>query len=610
MPSPEGVDNGPGTSFPALLAHRAATRPAAVAHLEKRLGLWRPVTWREHADDVAALAHAMHSLGIGAGDTVALMAKPCSQWLVLDLAAQSIGAVPVGVHTTAGPADLRQVLDAAAPKLLVIETEEHFDRYLEAAGSDRDGPGRPVLVSLGEELLSIERYDDLRANGAARHAADPAAWQGWLAERGPDDLAAGFVSAGTTGPPVVAVHTAASLLQAWRDMADHLGLGSRGRERVVASQSLASALGRGLAGYLPLLVESTTFLPEAEHTAIQASREARPTIVFLTPARLATFQARVDEGLSRSGLVRRAVAGAAFALRARSVPQPGRRAGVAARAAGGLGHVLACRQILDRFGLVAARVALTGGLPVADEVVRRWRSRGLRVRSVYTLAEAAVAGVQPAEGALDGGYEPLPGVEVRLTDRGEIEVRGSGVCAGFLDGGAVRPIGADGWVRTGDLGEMTGDRRVRVVDRVGHVLTVGGRQVPPAQVELVLAEQPHVRRAHVVEGRPGTLVALVELDVDVVNARLLADGRLAMPPAELAADPEVLALLAADVRAANEQLEELGLPAVEAQRIVPRTLDPEDDDVTTSTGSIRRGALETVFQHLMAELREEEVDVR
>ena len=452
--SSTGVGHAPGgegQTFPALLRNRAAADPEGTAYIEKRLGIWRPVAWRSFADEVAICAHALRSLGVVEGDGVAIMAKPCSEWFVVDLAAQSIGAVSIGLYVTTPAGELRRIVDAIEPKVLVLENDEFLDRFL---GGSREYSGGPSIVRLLGAARVGQSFADLAAEGSSKRMDDPGGWDRWVGARTGDEPVIGFVSSGTSQPARVAVHTPSGLIGAWRTVADAFGTGaSRRRQRTVADAQLAHPVGRSLAIYFPLIAGSLTYIPDTEEAMASAAVEVRPTLSYIPPARLAALQSRIDLALARSGTVRRGIVRAANRLREAAINRQqsdGSHIGLGARAMSVLGYVVACRQILDRFGMVAVQVALSGGSPVERELVHGWRVLGLPVRRIYSLAEAAVVGIEDDPGDPEGWLTTPSNVEVRV--RGE-------------RGARARRIGRMRWLlRTG----QRSSRLVCVARHRGH----------------------------------------------------------------------------------------------------------------------------------------------
>lgn len=596
------LQGGEGVTFPALLRSQASRLPAGVAFVEKRLGIWRPVTWKSFADDVAASAHGLRSLGVGEGDGVAIMAKPCSEWFIIDLAAQSIGAVSIGLYATTPAEELGRILETTAPSVLVLEDEEHVDYVVQGLGR---GTGSPAVVYLSGSNNAARSFADLKAEGHAERAKDPGSWDRWVESRRSDEPLIGVLSSGTTQAPRVAVHTSGGIIDSLRYTVGAAGLGESGRrERVVADAPLAHPVGRSLAIYLPLIIGSLTYVPDTEQAAASAAIEVRPTVAYVSPVRLAALGSRISAALGRSGWFRRSAVNAACRLRARAMEQRsnGRRVDMAAWAMAKLGYVMACRQILDRFGYVKVKVAFTGGSPVGQALLEEWTILGLPVRRIYALAEGVVLGVETASADRDGWFTTPSSVDTRTTPSGELEIAGPGVCVGFFEGGGVRAI-TRAWLPTGDIVELDAEGRVRVIDRAANVLSIGDRVVHRAHVEQVLIEAPHIQSVHVFEGGAGCLVALVELDVELVNMWVTDAGRRITSLGELATDPEVRSLVAGHVARANRELSAQGLLPIEDFRILTAELDPEDGGTMTPTGNLRREAVEQRFAAIVAELR-------
>ena len=267
-----------------------------------------------------------------------------------------------------------------------------------------------------------------------------------------------------------------------------------------------------------------------------------------------------------------------------------------------LGYVIACRQILDRFGMVAVQVALSGGSPVERELVHGWRVLGLPVRRIYSLAEAAVVGIEDDPGDPEGWLTTPSNVEVRVAASGELELAGLGVCVGYFERGSVRAA-SSAWLGTEDIAVLGADGRLLLIDRVANALSIGERTVYRTRVESLFDDVPHIQNVHVFEGRAGHLAALIALDAELVNMWASDAGRGVTTLAGLAGDPEVRELIAGHVDRVNQRLAAQGIVAIDDFRILPAELDPDDGDTMTPTGKLRRTAVEAQFASLVAELR-------
>jgi len=520
---------------------------------------WQDVTAAAFRDGVAAHAKGLIAAGIGAGDRVALMSRTRYEWTVADYAIWAAGAVTVPVYETSSAEQVEWILTDSGARAIVVETPAHLAAIADVL---RGRPGVTHVWLIDPDpgaATAAEPFAALPAAGAAVTDAE-------LGQRrlsvGAADTATIIYTSGTTGRPKGCVITNANLLAASRNAI-------RGPMAPVFREPGASTL-----LFLPL-AHSFARIIEVAVMEAGAVLGHTPDIRNLLPD-LAGFQPtfllavprvfeKVYNGAEQQAAASR-VRNAIFQAAARAAIAWSRAAGPGT-ATGGPGPLLRLRHALfDR--LVYARLraaiggrcdyAVSGGAPLGERLGHFFRGAGITIVEGYGLTETtAPATVNPPDRNKIGTVgPPLPGMTVRIGEDGEILIAGPNVFAGYLNNQAATDdvLTPEGWLRSGDLGELDDEGYLRVTGRKKElIVTAGGKNVSPAVLEDRIRAHPLVSQCLVVgDGRP-YVACLITLDPEAVEPWLARHGRPAGTPlSELATDPELLAELQAVVDEANK----------------------------------------------------------
>jgi long-chain acyl-CoA synthetase len=583
-------------TLPGRLVERASREPGRTAARSKRLGLYVERTWRDWAAAAGERALALSALGVARGDCIALLGDAREELVLYELAAQALGAVTCSLYPTARRHEIERRLAACGAALVIAENQHLLDLALVAAerlpalhtvltleAGLRDGT-HPKLREL-PPLSATVAEPDRAIEALARFAAS----------LDPDAPAFIAQSAGTTGEPHGAAITHGVHLAAMAGVAAHFLL-LHAPQTTVAHIPLAHPLGRAAAIGLPLVSELVPHFGEGDDDLQTTLLEVEPSVLFTMPRLLHRLAARVATGIAETSPLKRKVHDMALAAgRTRAARRWEGRAKPLTDAAAAVLAMIAFQPIRATLGLGRIELLVCGGAPLAPEVLATWQVYGVNAVEAYVLAEAAGGIVSSQRGRYsrpgDAG-SALAGVRVRLDENGEVIVESEGQA-----------------VSSGDIGAWDGDR-LRIAGRLSHLLVgAAGVRINPHRIEARLRACPYIAEAIVVAGERGALLALVELDFEIV-ARWAARHRAAYAglPA-LASRPDVVALVGAALEAANREV-----PAPEqvpAFRILPRPLDTEaEDDPITPTRQVRRQRAAPLFRDLVesADFRAKEGD--
>jgi long-chain acyl-CoA synthetase len=595
------------TTAPALLVERARTEPDAVAFRSKALGLYRERTWAQYALLTARTARALAAAGLQAGERIAIMADVCEEWLICDMAAQSLGAIVYGIYPTASAEEVAYQMRDGGAVLFIAEDQEYVDRILPLV--ERLPALRRIVVIDDTALFAFAHpklvaYEALCGSGGD---ADLAWLESRVAEVRPDQPAFIVYTSGTTGHPKGALVTHGKHLAATRSVAAQYPTLVEKEHRTVAYLPLCHVLGRDIAVTLPLLARLIPHIGESAEDLPETLFETAPTVLFTVPRHLQKLAAQVLVQAPNSSALKRFAFDRAMAFGRRHVR---RRWTGAAGGASALAHAAwraaVFRPVLSKIGFDALELVVSGGAPLPAETMAVWHMLGVNVCEMYGQTETAGGIIAGQRGPFPrpGGVGTVPeGFEVKLADDGEILVRSPDVFEGYWNDphASEAVLGTNGWMRTGDVGEWR-DGALRLVDRArDFIVTSGGKTVSPSFIENALRASPYLAEAVVFGHARNYLVALVEIDFEMVADWARAHDVAYTGFTSLAQHPRVQGLIRREIDKANAQLSRV--EQIKAFRILPKALDPEEEgEPVTPTRKVKRQAMYERFQPLVEEM--------
>ncbi|CAM3992515.1 long-chain fatty acid--CoA ligase [Kibdelosporangium persicum] len=579
------------STLPARLLELASAHPEEVALRHKHWGRWRETTWAEYADQVARVAAGLRSLGVGPGSRVAVHAENRPEWIIADLAVQGLGGVSVGIYPTSPAAEISYLLRHAAVSVLITEDEEQLDKVLSVR--DQLPALRHIVVidPRGVRAKDIPVFADLVATESSLDT-----YASSVASLNPSAPAILVYTSGTTGPPKGALISHANLVASGRSFVSALGAGPR--DEVLSYLPLCHIAERLISVIDAVWAGSTVNFGEGGEAFPQDLRDVQPTVFLGVPRVWEKMMAGVEIRMADASWLKR--------LAYRTCLKQGRRL-APRRMAGRLGVVdklvlagcelLVFRPLRLKLGMSRVRVPVSGAAPIAPQVLEYLWAIGIPVREGYGQTEnTAICTLTPAGDVRLGTVgRALPGVEVRIASDGEILTRSAGVFLGYLDDPAATAatVDADGWLHTGDVGELSDDGFLTITDRKKDIIiTAGGKNISPSEIENLLKVSPYVREAVVIGDKRKYLTALIGIELDTVGNWATRRNLAYTTYADLSEKPEVHALIRTVVSAANKELAQV--EQIKRFTLISKELDHEDGELT-ATQKVKRKAIERRF---------------
>ena len=585
-------------TFPRLLLQHARVRPQQAAIREKKYGIWQTHNWAEVAQHVRALACGLAARGFQRGDRLAIVGdnRPRLYWAIS--ACQCLGGIPVMMYQDAVAQEMTYVLQDAEVRFAVVEDQEQVDKLLEIQhevpqlerifydeGRGMRHYSQPVLTSL----------DALQDEGRRRDEAQPGFLDDEIAKGDTDDISVMLYTSGTTGKPKGVCQTHRAFITAARGGCEVDRLGAQ--EEVLSYLPMAW-VGDHLFSFAQAMVAGFTInCPESGDTVMSDLREIGPTYYFAPP--------RVFENLLTQMMIRMEDASAikrwlfnhfmAVARRCGADILDGRAVGGLDRLQYWLGERIIYGPLKNVLGMGRIRVAYTAGAAIGPDLFRFYRSIGVNLKQFYGQTETCAYVCLQPDGQIkfDSVGKPAPEVDIRIADNGEILVRGPMLLKTYYKRpeATAESINADGYFMTGDAGFFDDDGHLKIIDRAKDVgKLAGGSMFAPNYIENKLKFFQHVKEAVVFGAGRDCVTAFINIDLEAVGNWAERKGLAYSGYTDLAARPEVYALIRECVEEVNADLAgDANMSGAQVKRflILHKELDADDGELTR-TRKVRR----------------------
>ncbi|CAN7726504.1 long-chain fatty acid--CoA ligase [Variovorax sp. LjRoot84] len=572
-------------TVPALFRHAVQTCADAVMLRQKELGVWRSYTYAEVGEIVADLACGLVSLGLAPGDVVSVLSNTCREWLWVDLAGLTAGGVVNGIYPTDSASQLEYLCTDSGTTLLFVENEEQLDKFLEVG--ERLTQVRQVIVFDMEGLANLDdprviSLDRLAELGRERRKAQPSLVEERIASRRPGDLAVLVYTSGTTGRPKGAMISHANVMAACRTLEAFLPP-TRLRERA-AFLPLCHVSERIFGEYYALLVGQTLNFVEDPDTIFDNIREIQPDVFMAVPRVWEKLYSSVTTAMREATRLeqwayRKALAVGEQMARCQEQGMPVPR-GLRLR------FWVARKLVLDNLrrmmGMGRVEVAITGAAPISAELIRWFMALGISLNELWGMTELTGAATCNPRGRSKPGSigVALPGSEVRVSQQGELMVRGAQVFMGYLNmPEKTAEAFEDGWLKTGDVGRVDEEGYFFITDRMKDIIiTAGGKNITPSEWENQIKFSPYVTDAVVIGDRRAYLSCLVMIDQDNVEQWAQERSVAFSDYKSLARSREVIELIAEEIEKVNRHFARV--EQIKEFRLIETRLSAEDEELT------------------------------
>jgi long-chain acyl-CoA synthetase len=591
-------------TFPKLLVRNAETfGDRKVAMREKEFGIWQEFSWKEYHEHVKYFSLGLVSLGLQAGDKVAIIGDNRPEWVWGEVAAQAAGAVPLGLYQDSTLKEVSYIIDHSDASFVLAEDQEQVDKILDM--KEQLPKVRYIIYSDPRGMRGYKQpflldFKEVENFGRELEQRDPGLFAKNVAATSYEDLAFICYTSGTTGFPKGAMLSyrnflsmAANLMEVDNkfekdEFVSFLPLAWIGEQMMCLSSAL-------LTGF-------TVNFPEKPETVQENIREIGPTIMF-SPPRIwenmtSTVQVKVMDASALKRLMYNWALPVGYAysdavFRKEAIPP-------LLRLKQKLAYALVFRALKDRLGLLRIRSASTGGAALGPDVFKFFNAMGVNLKQIYGQTEISGISCIHREGDInfDSVGKPIPETEIRLSDSGEILSRSPSVFLGYYKNPEeTEKTLSDGWLHSGDAGYFNEGGHLVVIDRVKDVMHLNdATRFSPQFIENKLKFSPYIKECVCLGNQRDFIASMI--CIDYPNVGKWAEGRRLSYTTytDLAAKPEVLELLAKEVEKVNATLPE----TTRVKRFVPlyKELDADDDELTR-TRKVRRSFVGERYKHVI-----------
>ncbi|HET6999046.1 MAG TPA: long-chain fatty acid--CoA ligase [Solirubrobacterales bacterium] len=558
---------------------------------------WVDRSFNEVVEIVRPLALGLAELGVAKGDRVSILGNTRPEWTYFDFAALSIGATVVPIYQTNSPEECRYVLENSDSKVVIVEDDEQMEKIRKVRDQLPQLEHVVRMTGSSDDALSSE---DLAAKGAG---GDAARWESLYSAVTPADICTFIYTSGTTGPPKGCVISHAN----YRAMLDMVN------ETSVIEGEDVTYLYLPLAHSFALLIQLGSFdlgatiaYWERDPLKIMPNlAELKPTYFPSVPRIFEKIYTMATSAMEKEGGLKKRVFDWSIKVggKMREAERSGRKPGFLLQRQYAFADEKVLSKIRNLFG-GQLRLAVSGAAPINPEILRFFDAAGVLVLEGWGMTETSTAATisSPDDFKIGTIGKPFPGCEVKIAGDGEILVKGPNVFQGYhKNEEATRETIVDGWLHTGDIGEIDSDGFIKITGRKKDIIiTAGGKNITPANLEAEIKQHPLVSQCVVVGDRRPYLVALVTLDPEEAAA-YVQEHNLDETPEQLSANPDVKASIMAHVEQINQNFARV--EQVKKIAILPEDLSQENGELTP-TLKVKRAVVtakrENEIEHLYA----------
>lgn len=586
--------------------HRFGDR---VALREKDLGLWQEISWNNYARHVRHFALGLTQLGVHHGDHVSIFGNNKPEWLYADLAIQSIGGIAVGIYPTNPSAEAKYVIEHSDSRIVVCDDQEQVDKVLEIK---HELPLLEKIIVMDMKglrnynepcIMSFEAVEEL---GETVDQAEPHKYDELLDSIRPEDVAIMVYTSGTTGPPKGAMISHDNVIQLIKGQTQVLPQSEE--DEVVSYLPLCHVAERMMSVFMPLGSGSTVNFAESVDTVVLAMREIMPTFYLAVPRIWEKMMASIQIKMKDATPIKKKIYHLAlpWGQAMAETRLAGRPISLGLRLKYGLANLLVLRALRKELGLSRVRIALSGAAPISPEVIKFFHGLGIEVLEGWGMTEETGIATfnHPGEVKLGSVGRPIPGVELKIAEDGEILLKCPHIFVGYWKNPeATAETIQNGWLHTGDVGEIGAEGRLSITDRKKEIIiTSGGKNISPSELENRLKCSPYINEAVVIGDQRKFLSALIQIEYDNV-AKWAQEKRLAFTTfRSLVQMDEVKKLISDEVENANGDFSQV--ERIKKFTLLEKELDHDDGEVT-ATLKLRRREVNKKFADLIESMYQE-----
>ncbi len=590
-------------TLPKLFGRNRKLYSGRVALREKDLGIWQRTTWDEYWDHVCFFALGLKQLGLKRGDKLSILGDNCREWLYADLATQCSSAISIGIYPTDVSSQVRYILRNSESSFVVAKDQEQADKILEVKDSL---PGLKKIIVV--DMKGLRRYKEpmivsfkeVEALGESLHKREPHLFEEMVSSTRSEDVAIIVYTSGTTGQPKGAMISHKNMLTMIGGLAQVLAF--RPTDSFVSVLPLCHIAERMFSLIFPLWAGCTVNFAESVATLQDDLSEISPTAFLSVPRIWEKMHSSIMIRMQDSVFFKRWIFRAMLPIGMRVAELKLQRKPVPPhwKMLYALAYLLLFRPLRNHLGLLEAHIFVSGAAPLSPELMKFYHAIGIPVREAYGMTESTGISFMPRNREIKSGGvgKPIPGIEFKIADDGEILLRGDPVFEGYYGNPvATRDAVIDGWLHTGDVGEVDREGDLRITDRKKDIIiTAGGKNIAPSELENRLKFSQYIKEAIVIGDRRKYLTCLIQIELENVEHWAQLNRIAYTNYKSLATHLEVRKLIQGEVDEANGNFARV--ETIKKFTILDKELD-QDDEELTATMKVKRATIEKKFKEII-----------
>ncbi len=601
----EEIETKGGLTPARKIRETAGRYPDLIAMREKNFGKWEEITYEEYWQQAQWIGSALKYFGVDTQDSVAIQSENRPEWFIADVAIQAIGAVSVGLYPTNPPSEVEYLIGHSESKILFAEDQEQVDKALEVI---EDLPDLKKIIYFEPRGLTnyesplLMTWEEFLEIGKEEFEKDPNFVTDKLDLVDDDDIAIMVYTSGTTGPPKGSMITHGNLAWIGSNIANFniIKNAKTDQQEFISFLPLCHIFGRLIDLIVGSHLLATINMAESIDTVQDDLMQIQPTFFAAVPRILERMHSSVLVKMKDASFVKRFLFGISLNLGMYAADRKLEKGfdDLLAKVIDFITWNISFRSITKKLGLSRVDASGSGAAPIAPEVLKFFMALGIPIFEAYGMTENCgyATGNDYENISLGTVGIPNKNCELKIAEDGEILIRHGGVFKGYFknEEATKETIDEDGWLYTGDVGEMHG-RFIKIVDRKKDIIiTAGGKNISPSEIENTLKVSPFIKDAIVIGDKRKFLSALIAIEFDTVSNWALRKGITHTTYRDLSEKQEVKDLVSKEVIRTNEHT------ALQIRKfeMIPKELDHEEGELT-ATQKIKRNVLEEQFSDLI-----------
>ena len=588
----------PSTTYPKLLVEKAKIYQDRTAMREKYKGIWQEISWNMYLERVKHFGLGLLEIGIKEGEHGSVLGENCPEWIFADLAIQSLRGISTGIYPTNSEEQVQYILDHSRSRFVVVGDQEQTDKVL--AIKDALPLLKNIIVI---DMKGLRHYDDpmiisfreVEKLGRKADQEKPGKFESLVEQTQPEDTAFLIYTSGTTGPPkgcmiphnnhILTIHGMNRIFK-FTD-----------KDTVVSYLPLCHIMERGVSVCIPLIIGYTINFAESIETVQQNIHEISPTFFAAVPRILEKMHSTVRIKFQDSTRFKRFMFNfwepvgkrvAQYRMAQKQIP-------AIWWLLYGLAYLCIFRTLRDKMGMLNCRLLMSGGAPIAPEILTFFHSLGVYAIEMWAQTESCGGGTGPHHEIKPGSVgQPVASVDLKLAEDGEILLKEDSVFAGyFRDPEATTEVLQDGWLHTGDVGRFDEDGHLYIIDRKKDIIiTSGGKNISPSEIENNLKCSPYIKEAIVIGDGKKYLTSLIQIEFENVGNWAQKNKIPYTNYKSLAQNSDIYELIKQEIENTNETLARV--ETIKKFKILEKELD-QDDEELTATQKVKRKVISKRF---------------